>query len=84
MAIKNGYIVQRVGQWLSRVGLSYREWACGYLEWVYCSESGSRVKSGSIVQKVGLWLTRVGLLYKEWVCGYQEWLCRPEIGLVAI
>ena len=68
MAIKSGYIVQRVGLELVNCPES----------------RSVANESGSIVHKVGLWLTRVGLLYKEWVCGYQEWLCRPEIGLVAI
>ena len=55
MAIKNGSIVQRVGQWLSRVDLSSREWVSGYLEWVYRPESGHvAIYSGYIVQRVAL------------------------------
>ena len=70
--------------WLSKVGLLYQKWVCGYLEGVCCPESWSvAIKSGSVVQKVGLWLSKVGLLSMEWVCGELEWICRPENKSVA-
>ena len=66
-----------MGLWLSRVALSSRNRACGYLEWIYRPESESvAIKSWSIVQKVGL--------SRGWVCGYEEWVYRPESGSVAI
>ena len=47
------------------MGLSFREWACGYLEWVYRPESRSVAnKSENIVHRVSLWLSKWVFSYK--------------------